>query len=90
MVRLAAAGQRGELAYDQLVLALGSRTNREMIPGSEHAFTFKTLADALLLRDHVIERFERADVETDPRGRRSSSRSWSSAAGWSAWSCSAS
>ena len=38
-----------------------------MIPGSEHAFTFKTLADALLLRNHVIERFERADVETDPQ-----------------------
>ena len=44
-------------------------TNREMIPGSEHAFTFKTLADAFLLRNHVIERFERADVETDPRRR---------------------
>jgi NADH dehydrogenase len=41
-----------------------------LIPGSEHAFTFKALADALLLRNHVIERFERADVETDP-GRRS-------------------
>jgi NADH dehydrogenase len=67
VVRLAAAGQSGELAYDQLVLALGSKTNREMIPGSEHAFTFKTLADALLLRNHVIERFERADVETDPQ-----------------------
>ena len=38
-----------------------------MIPGSQHAFTFKTLADALLLRNHVIERFERADVETDPQ-----------------------
>jgi NADH dehydrogenase len=55
------------LAYDQLVLALGSKTDRDMIPGSEHAFTFKTLADALLLRNHVIERFERADVETDPQ-----------------------
>src|SRR5258708_29364766 len=60
-------GESGELAYDQLVLALGARTNRVMIPGSEHAFTFKTLADALLLRTHVIERLERADVETDPR-----------------------
>ena len=59
-----------ELAYDQLVLALGSMTNRVMIPGSEHAFTFKTFADALLLRSHVIERFERADVELDP-GRKS-------------------
>ena len=67
VVRLACAGEVSELAYDQLVLALGSKTNRDMIPGSEHAFTFKTLADALLLRNHVIERFERADVETDPR-----------------------
>ncbi len=66
-VHLAAAREGRELAYDQLVLALGSRTNRAMIPGSEHAFTFKTLADALLLRSYVIERFERADVETDPR-----------------------
>jgi NADH dehydrogenase len=63
-------GERGELAYDQLVLALGAMTNRVMIPGSEHAFTFKTLADALLLRAHVIERFERADVETDPQRKR--------------------
>jgi NADH:ubiquinone reductase (H+-translocating) len=67
VVRLASPEKRGELAYDQLVLALGSRTNRDVIPGSEHAFTFKTLADALLLRNHVIERFERADVETDPQ-----------------------
>ncbi len=65
VVRLASAEKCTELVYDELVLALGSRTNREMIPGSEHAFTFKTLADALLLRNHVIERFERADVETD-------------------------
>jgi NADH dehydrogenase len=65
--RLVAAGKERELAYDQLVIALGSKTNRSMIPGSEHAFTFKTLADALLLRNYVIERFERADVETDPQ-----------------------
>src|SRR6202040_566832 len=67
VVRLAAAGKGSELAYDQLVLALGSKTDRDMIPGSKHAFTFKTLADALLLRNHVIERFERADVEADPQ-----------------------
>jgi NADH dehydrogenase len=70
VVHLASAGEHGELAYDQLVLALGSMTNRVMIPGSEHAFTFKTLADALLLRSHVIERFERADVERDPERKR--------------------
>jgi Pyridine nucleotide-disulphide oxidoreductase/Glucose-6-phosphate dehydrogenase, C-terminal domain len=66
VVHLAAPGETAELAYDQLVLALGASTNRAMIPGSENAFTFKTLADALLLRNHVIERFERADVERDP------------------------
>ena len=70
VVHVEAAGERGELSYDQLVLALGASTNREMIPGSEHAFTFKTLADALLLRNHVIECFERADVERNPQHKR--------------------
>ena len=70
IVHLAGGSESGELAYDQVVLALGSMTNRVMIPGSEHAFTFKTLADALLLRNHIIERFERADVETDAELKR--------------------
>src|SRR5262249_39771576 len=70
VVHLTAGTESGELAYDQLVIALGSKSNREMIPGSEHAFTFKTLADAFLLRNHVIERFERADVEPDPARKR--------------------
>jgi NADH dehydrogenase len=70
VVRVAAPGESGELPYDQLVLALGAQTNQKMIPGSEYAFTFKTLADALLLRNHLIERFERADVEPDPLRKR--------------------
>jgi NADH dehydrogenase len=70
VVHLAAPGERAELAYDQLVLALGARTNRQMIPGSEHAFTFKTLADALLLRNYIIDRFERADVQRDAGRKR--------------------
>ncbi len=68
--RALADGAGGELPYDQLVLALGAMTNRVMIPGSEHAFTFKTLADALLLRTQIIECFERADVEPDPQRKR--------------------
>ena len=70
MVRAAADEEEREVPYDHLVLALGAMTNRAMIPGSEHAFTFKTLADALVLRNHLIERFERADVEDDPQQRR--------------------
>lgn len=70
VVHLVTPEETSELTYDQLVLALGAMTNRVMIPGSEHAFTFKTLADALRLRNHVIEHFERADVETDPQRKR--------------------
>ncbi|MBI3407467.1 MAG: NAD(P)/FAD-dependent oxidoreductase [Planctomycetes bacterium] len=70
IVHLAAPEQKGELSYDQLVLALGAMTNLTMISGSEHAFTFKTLADALVLRNYLIERMERADVEQDPGRKR--------------------
>ncbi len=70
-VSLSAAGESGELSYDQLVLALGAMTNRNIIHGSEHAFTFKNLADALLLRNHLIECFERADVETAAERKKS-------------------
>jgi NADH:ubiquinone reductase (H+-translocating) len=69
LVSSGAANQR-EIRYDHLVLALGSRTNTTRIDGSEHAFTFKTLADAILLRNHVIERMERAEVESDTNVRR--------------------
>jgi len=40
------------LTYDQLVLALGAMTNENVIPGSESALTFKTLGDAIVLRNH--------------------------------------
>jgi NADH:ubiquinone reductase (H+-translocating) len=55
-----------EVPYDQLVLALGAVTNTRQIPGSEYAIPFKSLADVIVLRNHLIECLERADVETDP------------------------
>jgi NADH:ubiquinone reductase (H+-translocating) len=58
-----------ELPYDHLIVALGAVTNTALIPGSEHARTFKTVADAVLLRNHLIERFERAEVELNPQRR---------------------
>lgn len=70
VVYLTSGPESGELAYDQLVIALGGMTNRNMIFGSEHTFMFKTLADAFVLRNHIIEWFERADVELDPTRRR--------------------
>jgi NADH dehydrogenase len=65
-----AEGEPRELAFDHVILALGAGTNMSIIPGSDHARTFKTVADALLLRNHLIERLERADVEPDPARRR--------------------
>ena len=60
-----------ELAYDHLVLALGAVSNYH---GQEslkrEAFDFKTLTDAIRIRNHVIDIFERADREPDPEIRR--------------------
>jgi NADH dehydrogenase len=72
MVGTSAHGVAGEISYDQLVVALGSATNQSLIPGSDTAFTFKTVADALVLRNHFIECFERADAAAEPEGRRRS------------------
>ncbi|MDH3442733.1 MAG: NAD(P)/FAD-dependent oxidoreductase, partial [Deltaproteobacteria bacterium] len=53
-----------ELAYDHLVLALGSVTNFYAIPGlQERALTMKSLADAVYLRNRLIEHLEEADFE---------------------------
>ena len=58
-----------ELGYDHLVIAMGGVTNTAIIPGSEKAMTFKTLADAIYLRNHIIDLFERADVDVDAERR---------------------
>ena len=50
---VAAEGATYDLPYDHLVVALGASTNEQLIPGSSNAFTFKTMADALVLRNHV-------------------------------------
>jgi NADH dehydrogenase len=59
------AGVSYDLPYDHLIVALGASTNENLIPGSSRALTFKTMADALVLRNHLIESFERADATAD-------------------------
>jgi NADH dehydrogenase len=66
---VASEGTVHELPYDQLVVALGASTNDGLIPGSSNAMTFKTMADALVLRNHLIGCFERADAGGDPSQR---------------------
>src|SRR5436309_3627474 len=63
-------GTPHEIGYDHLVLALGGMTNTKIVPGSEHALTFKTLCDAIFLRNHAIQRFERADAAHDEAKKR--------------------
>src|SRR5690349_18680912 len=59
-----------DIGYDHLVLALGGVVNTTLVPGSEHARTFKTLADAIELRNHLIQVLEQADVERDAARKR--------------------
>lgn len=60
-----------QLTYDYLVIALGNVTNFYGMPGMlEHAMPFKSLADALRLRNHVIHALEEADFERDPEFRK--------------------
>src|SRR5579864_4985101 len=59
-----------EERFDHLVLALGSVSNYLGLHNVQaEAFDFKTLVDAIQIRNHVIEVFERADRESDPSVR---------------------
>lgn len=59
-------GESEVLPYDHLVLAPGSISRFLPIPGlSEHAVGFKSLADAIYLRNHVIETLEMANATED-------------------------
>jgi len=69
----AAAGesQRREVPYDHLVFALGAVSNYLGMANLEkYSFNFKSLLDAIRIRNHVIEMFERADREEDASRRR--------------------
>jgi len=65
-------GSAREIPFDHLVMAVGSVSNYFGAANIQrHAFDFKTLLDAIRIRNHVIEMFERADRESDPVVRRS-------------------
>ncbi|MFF4550613.1 NAD(P)/FAD-dependent oxidoreductase [Streptomyces sp. NPDC001435] len=55
------------LAYDELVLAPGSIARTLPIPGlAEHAVGFKTVEEAIGLRNHVLEQMDIASSTRDP------------------------
>jgi NADH dehydrogenase len=64
-------GGTRELTYDHLVFALGAVSNYlGMQNVQELAFDFKSLLDAIRIRNRVIDMFERADREPDTGLRR--------------------
>jgi NADH dehydrogenase len=59
--------QKRQLDYDVLVIGLGGKTNFfENKNIEKHAFTIKTLGDAIAIRNHIITILEGADQEEDP------------------------
>jgi NADH dehydrogenase len=59
------------IEYDHLVFALGAKANYlGMANVAKVAFDFKSLLDAIRIRNHLIDMFERADHEPDPATRR--------------------
>jgi NADH:ubiquinone reductase (H+-translocating) len=54
-----------EIGYEQLVLALGSVSRALPVPGlAEHGHGFRDLADAIALRNHILQQLEAAAATT--------------------------
>jgi NADH dehydrogenase len=64
-------GHAEDLHYDQLVVALGSVSRTLPIPGlAEHGMGFKSLPEAIALRNHVVRTLEIAESLEDGDARR--------------------
>lgn len=60
-------GRVRSMPWDRLVLTPGSVTRLFDVPGlAEHARGLKSTAEALYLRDHVLEQLELANIDDDP------------------------
>jgi NADH:quinone reductase (non-electrogenic) len=60
-----------DLSYDHLVVALGSVSRTLPIPGlAEHGIGFKSLPEAIELRNHVLRTLEVAETLEDPEERK--------------------
>ena len=61
-------GESDELRYDALAISVGSVSRVLPVPGLDrHAIGFKSLADAIWLRNHVVESLEQANSTDDPQ-----------------------
>jgi NADH dehydrogenase len=66
-----AEGDSYELAYDLLVVCPGSISRLLPIPGlADHGIGFKTIGEAIYLRNHVLSRLDLAASTSEPESRR--------------------
>ncbi|HEX5595855.1 MAG TPA: NAD(P)/FAD-dependent oxidoreductase [Micromonosporaceae bacterium] len=64
-------GPPREIPYDQIIVAPGSVSRTLPIPGlREQGIGFKTIGEAIYLRNHVLERLDVAAATGDPQIRR--------------------
>jgi NADH dehydrogenase len=65
-VHVVAAEHEFDVGYEQLVVTLGAVSRDLPIPGlAEHALGFKSLADAIYLRNHVLRELEAAAADPE-------------------------
>jgi NADH dehydrogenase len=63
-------GASGEVGYDRLILTVGSVNKLLPIPGiAEYAHGFRSIAEAVYLRDEITRQLELAAVAADPAER---------------------
>jgi NADH dehydrogenase len=64
-------GRIEDLSYDQLIVTVGSVSRTLPVPGlAEHAHGFKSLPEAIALRNHVLRTLEHAETLEDGAARR--------------------
>ena len=63
-------GGSGQIGYDRLILTAGSVNKLLPIPGvAEYAHGFRTITEAIYLRDHIVRQLELAAVTADAAER---------------------
>src|SRR4051812_46508436 len=66
-------GPPSEMTYDHIIVAPGSVSRTLPVPGpSERGIGFKTIGEAIYLRNHILDRLDVAAVTSDPEVRKAS------------------
>lgn len=66
---LSRSGEEEEIAFDQLIVAIGAEPVRPPLPGINHALGMKTVADAVALRNRIISLLEQAEAIDNDKQR---------------------